>query len=1006
MKTILISMFIFLVPVFQIAAQEIQQKPRIINMTDLGADPDDEQSMVRFLVQSNEYDVEGLIVTTGCWKKSQSNINMLNDLLNAYGEVVSNLQVHDAEFPSLEYLQSISVLGQRGYGMSDVGNGKDSPGSELIISAVDKDDPRPIWICFWGGGNTLAQALWKVQNTRSEDELQKFISKIRVYDVLGQDNAGTWIAKNFPGITYIRATQVYDWQPSDGWLDSHVQNHGPLGAVYPDRKYATEGDTPAFLHLFPNGLNDPDEVWQGGWGGRFGREKQPAVRGMSCMAGEDQVYDPYFMYTNASSSSGIRRWSSGYHNDFAARMDWSVTSQYSEANHHPAAVVNGDTTRNVLNVSALPGSTVGLSAEGSSDPDGHSLSYRWLYYKEAGTYKGRPLTIKNSSTATPIVTIPSDADGQELHIILELHDSGQPGLYAYRRVIINVLDTTRRRVMISTDFPPFPVTNSDPDDVQSMVRFLLYANEFDIEGLIASAGTFDMVAEKKNIQAVLDKYDLVDENLRQYDEQYPTADDLRAVTYEGLGNNHNINIKWGCDEQSWTDIIGQGRDSEASDAIIAAAGKDDPRPIYICVWGGPREIAQAIWKVQNTQSREEFDTFISKLRVYLIACQDATHEWLVSNFPDLFIIESRTTYQGMFGADSREWVETNIINDHGPLCAIYPPSAMGGDGVIEGDTPSFLYLVSANRGINDPKDPTQPSWGGQYVRNDSTNHYIDGPGKSSISMWSDDFQKEFMERADWCLDDTPVNDIEVWLEAECAAVGDNWDILSDARASNEKYVTVKPGVESLEQAPAGSENTIVIPFSVDTSGSFSIYARINCPTYDDDSFWVRVDDESFIMYNSLVTSGWEWMKFDDHMLSPGEHSLTIGYREDGALLDKITISNTGIAPEGMGGEAENLCDPTGVENRSETSECFLLEQNYPNPFNPQTNIQYFLPNHQHVTLDVYNILGHKVATLVNDEKQAGTYTIPFDASELSNGTYFYQLKAGQFVDTRKIMVLK
>ena len=88
----------------------------------------------------------------------------------------------------------------------------------------------------------------------------------------------------------------------------------------------------------------------------------------------------------------------------------------------------------------------------------------------------------------------------------------------------------------------------------------------------------------------------------------------------------------------------------------------------------------------------------------------------MDEFPDLHIIESRKTYQGMFRSDSQEWAETNIINNHGPLCAIYPPKAMGGPGVIEGDSPAFMYLVSANRGINDPEYPTQPSWGGQYVR--------------------------------------------------------------------------------------------------------------------------------------------------------------------------------------------------------------------------------------------------------------------------------------------------
>jgi hypothetical protein len=76
---------------------------------------------------------------------------------------------------------------------------------------------------------------------------------------------------------------------------------------------------------------------------------------------------------------------------------------------------------------------------------------------------------------------------------------------------------------------------------------------------------------------------------------------------------------------------------------------------------------------------------------------------------------------------------------------------VAGQGVIEGDSPAFLYLVSANRGINDPEDPTQPSWGGQYVRQGSTKHYVDGPGAASIRKWRTDFQAEFKERANWTL---------------------------------------------------------------------------------------------------------------------------------------------------------------------------------------------------------------------------------------------------------------
>lgn len=418
-------------------AQEQSNQPRIITTTDLGADPDDEQSMVRLLVCANEFDIEGLIVSTGCWKKTQSDTRMLDRLVDAYGSCVDNLKVHASGFPSVEYLRSISVMGQTDYGMSDVGDDKDSPGSELIIASVDKDDPRPVWVGGWGGTNTVAQAIWKVRATRSKEELSKFLGKLRVFDILGQDDGGAWIAKNFPEVFYIRASGVYGWAPSDEYLKQHIQNHGPLGAVYPDRKWATEGDTPAFMHVYPTGLNDPDRIDQGSWGGRFDLMKKSGIRSMKPVTNEGD-FDPYFMFGNsAEGASAIKRWSTGYDNDFAARMDWSITGKYEDANHHPIAVVNGDTSRQVLQVSAAAGSTVELSADGSSDPDEDALSYAWSFYQEPSSYKGE-VQIEAVSSAAATVMLPSDAAGKNLHMILELHDDGKPNLYAYRRIIINV----------------------------------------------------------------------------------------------------------------------------------------------------------------------------------------------------------------------------------------------------------------------------------------------------------------------------------------------------------------------------------------------------------------------------------------------------------------------------------------------------------------------------------------------------------------------------------------
>jgi hypothetical protein len=420
------------------------RKPRIIVTTDLGADPDDEQSLVRLLVSANEFDIEGLIVSTSCWKKSQNNTAMLDKIVDAYGKVLPNLQVHAKDYPSYQSLKSISVLGQTGYGMSDVGDGKDTKGSNLLIAAVDKNDPRPVWVQFWGGGNNLAQAIWKVRAARSPDDLARFLGKVRVFDILGQDDAGAWIARNFPDVLFIRATEVYGWQPpkNGSYQRNDIQSHGPLGSVYPDTKWATEGDTPAFLHVFPNGLNDPEKIDQGGWGGRFSLDKQAGIRSMSEVAkinklGESQ-YDPYHMHGNTSEkASAIKRWSNGYDNDFAARMNWSITRRYQDANHHPIAVVNGNKTRNVFEVTTAPGSMVKLDGNGSSDPDQNALNYAWSFYKESSSYDG-DVTIQNASSSAATVSIPSNAGGKNIHVILELHDNGSPNLYAYRRVIIHV----------------------------------------------------------------------------------------------------------------------------------------------------------------------------------------------------------------------------------------------------------------------------------------------------------------------------------------------------------------------------------------------------------------------------------------------------------------------------------------------------------------------------------------------------------------------------------------
>jgi hypothetical protein len=454
-------------------------KPRIIVTTDITNEPDDQQSLVRLLAYSNNYDIEGLIGSTGIWKLCDPATNVIRECIDAYGKVWKNLVLHDNEYPTSEYLQSITTTGNTGYGMSAVGF-RGSRGANLIIEAADRDDPRPLWLLAWGGSNTIAQALWTVMHSRNEEEINNFVSKIRIYDLAGQDDAGAWMAKTFPDLFIIRNVLAYkgmsfrysstEWDHTRGgdesvvtrdWVKRNIQqDHGPLGMMYPDALHIWEGDTPTFFYLMQNGLNDPEQQWQGSWGGRFGREKSKNVNievqeyaGADCSKGcwvNEEPYLDYWLYSDASDTWAYKdnlynnqwctifRWRTDFQNDFAARMDWCVRD-YKNTNHNPVAFVNGDETKNVLYITALPGSSLKINTKGSYDPDGDELSYDWWIYKEASTFQG-DVTIKKTSSKNPILEIPAESIGKTIHVVLTMRDDGNPQLTSYRRMVISCTD--------------------------------------------------------------------------------------------------------------------------------------------------------------------------------------------------------------------------------------------------------------------------------------------------------------------------------------------------------------------------------------------------------------------------------------------------------------------------------------------------------------------------------------------------------------------------------------
>jgi hypothetical protein len=450
-------------------------KPRVVVLTDIENEPDDAMSLVRFLTYANHFDVEGLVATTSIHQRNKVAPQTIRRIVTAYGKVRDNLEKHEPGFPTGEQLLALVSEGLPTYGMLAVGEGKDSPGSEALIRALDRDDPRPLWVPVWGGPNVLAQALWKVRSTRSLAALAAAVARLRVYAISDQDDSGPWMRKEFPGLFYIvspgfSAGGAYHhatWSGISGdyfharcagadftvvtneWLDRNVRTKGPLGAEYPRWDYLMEGDTPSFLGLVDNGLNEPERPDYGGWGGRYElympRPQKwhlyPETRPIWTDAADEVLgVDGRWHDTNHAT---LWRWREAYQNDFAARMDWTVKA-YKDANHPPVPKLG-----HAARLTAKPGQRVDLSAEGTTDPDGDAVSYEWFYYNEAGTFplssarSGQPLEIRNFDQPRAWFTVPTArvmAPGTgAMHIVLAVTDHGTPRLTRYQRVIVNVV---------------------------------------------------------------------------------------------------------------------------------------------------------------------------------------------------------------------------------------------------------------------------------------------------------------------------------------------------------------------------------------------------------------------------------------------------------------------------------------------------------------------------------------------------------------------------------------
>ncbi|SFT84493.1 Protein of unknown function [Algoriphagus locisalis] len=430
-------------------------KPRIVVLTDVSTwETDDSESLVRLMAHADLFEIEALIFTTG-WsldKTREDFMGLIHAAIDAYEKDLPNLQKRSNQqqfnavesrqtigyWPSPDYLRSVTMFGSENRGLEFLGEGNESAGSDFIIQLADQKDDRPLWITIWGGGNTLAQAIWDVKQNRSEAELKKFLHKIPTYAITDQDrdqktpydiSSHYWMRKEFAeDLLFIWDESAWIFQNGTGKRNweayvEHIQGHGALGAVYPKYKYGVEGDTPAFLHLMPNGLNDPMFPNQVSWGGY-------SVFQLT----EDKVTSSYSNF-NSPAADISRKYLEHFYpatfNNFAARMDWAKEGK---GNRNPLVSINGDKGISPFIIEGKAGEKIKLDASKSNDPDKDGLNYKWWVIPEAGTYTGN-IEIADSESGIATVHVPSDAVGKEFHVICEVSDDGIPNLTSYRRVI-------------------------------------------------------------------------------------------------------------------------------------------------------------------------------------------------------------------------------------------------------------------------------------------------------------------------------------------------------------------------------------------------------------------------------------------------------------------------------------------------------------------------------------------------------------------------------------------